>query len=140
MLESCADGPLRYTPALDDARQSWTPVLEYMQQLAREYGLLKGSLSPEGQLWLDNQAFLLGEVTGHLARQEQILLAQNIQSTNLARRQEAHSRDLTERLAQQLIERVQHQLRQTWTWRAGRITLAPLRLGRKLWRRFRRAG
>lgn len=134
-------GPLRHTPAVDDARQTWAPVLEYMQQLAREYGLLKGSLSAEGQLWLDNQAYLLGEVTGHLTRQEQILLAQSMESVNLARRQhEAHTQRLIERLTEQLTERVQHELRQSWTWRAGRVTLAPLRSGRKLWGSFRRAG
>jgi hypothetical protein len=137
-------GPLCHTPVLDDARQTWAPVLQYMQDLAREYGLLKGSLSDEGQLWLDNQAYLLGEVIGHLARQELILLAQGNQSADLARRHETQTHRLTdqliEQLTEQLTERIERDLRRTWTWRAGRVTLAPVRFGRKLWRGFRRAG
>jgi hypothetical protein len=99
-------GPLRHTPAVDDVRQTWSPVLAYVQGLARAYGLLKGSLSPEGRMWLENQTYLLGEITSHLERQEQILLAQSIESANVARRQDAHTNNLVEQLTQQLAERI----------------------------------
>jgi hypothetical protein len=133
-------GPLRHTPPVDEVRQTWSPVLAYMQQLARAYGLLKGSLSADGQLWLENQAYLLGEISGHLARQEQTLLTQSIESANLARRQEALAHRLVEQLTQQLTERIHEEFRRTWTWRVGRVTLTPLRVGRKLLSRgFRRA-
>lgn len=131
-------GSLRHTPAVDDVRQTWSPVLAYMQQLARAYGLLKGSLNAEGQLWLENQAYLLGEVSGHLARQEQVLLAQSLENANLVRRQEAHVHNLVEQLTQQIAKRIHEEFRRTWTWRVGHATLTPLRVGKKLLARGRR--
>src|SRR5262249_18367032 len=92
---------------------------------------LKGSLGADGQLWLENQAYLLGEVTGHLARQEQALLAQNIESANLARRQEALAHRLVEQLTQQLTERIHEEFRRTWTWRVGRATLPRVPVGKR---------
>ena len=48
-------GALRYTPRVDQTARSWQPVLNYAQDLARRYGLLKASLTEEQQLSLEQQ-------------------------------------------------------------------------------------
>jgi hypothetical protein len=48
-------GPLRYTPCLDEAAQSWKPILTYAQDLARRYGVLQASLTEDQRLSLEQQ-------------------------------------------------------------------------------------
>jgi glycosyltransferase involved in cell wall biosynthesis len=128
-------GALRYTRRLDQTAQSWQPVLNYAQDLARRYGLLKASLTEEQQLSLEQQLDIFTYFREQLDERERTL-TEHQQKLQAA---EARNRSLERELDAAQWQRVDRELRSSWTWTVGHMALLPARLLRRGWRRSRRA-
>jgi glycosyltransferase involved in cell wall biosynthesis len=128
-------GALRYTPKLDETAQCWQPVLNYAQDLARRYGLLRASLTEEQQLSLEQQLDIFTYFREQLDGRERTL-TQHQQKLQAA---EARNRSLERELDAADRRRADRELRNSWTWKVGRMALWPARLLRRGWRRSRRA-
>jgi hypothetical protein len=147
-------GALRYTPRVDQTAQSWQPVLNYAQDLARRYGLLRASLTEEQQLSLEQQRTLTQHQQKlHAAEARNRSLEHELDSAEARSRSLEQASDAVETRSRSLEQEVsaayrrwlaeaQHvdrHLRSTWTWTVGRIALWPARQLRRGWRGSRRA-
>jgi hypothetical protein len=132
---------LRYTPRLEETAQSWQPVLNYAQDLARRYGLFRASLTEEQQLTLEQQLDIFTYFREQLDRRERTLIQhqqklQAAEARNRSLERELDAADQRWRLETQHIDR---DLRSSWTWTVGRMALWPARLLRRSWCGSRRA-
>jgi hypothetical protein len=123
-------GALRYAHGLDEMARSWQPILNYAQDLARRYGLLKASLTEEQQLALEQQLDIFTYFREQLDARERSL-TQHQQKLQAA---EARNRALERELDAADRQRVDRELRSSWTWTIGRMALWPARLLRRGWR------
>jgi hypothetical protein len=113
--------------------------------------LLKASLTEEQQLSLEQQldifTYFREQLDGRersLTQHQQKLQAAEARNRSLEREldaaaAEARNRSLERELDAADRRRVDRELRNSWTWKVGRIALWPARLLRRGWRRSRRA-
>jgi glycosyltransferase involved in cell wall biosynthesis len=128
-------GPLQYTKPPDQMRASWQPILRYVEDLARRYGMLSASLDEVHALSLEQQGSLFVHLCGQIAQKDHERMAQWHQIQLLEKSQQTLSQQLDQ--AHQEIWKMAEKLRRSWTWRAGRTLLWPARLLRGLWLHLR---
>jgi hypothetical protein len=133
-MDYCGGG-LRYTPAQQESVQTWSPMLRYVQALAREHALLKGSLTEEGRYSQEDLAGTFRFVVEQLHQRD-------CQLDGLATLEE-QLRETEERLSaaldqQRVLQRLLHEresqiaiMHHSWTHTVGNLVLAPVR---PLWR------
>lgn len=110
-------GPLRYTPRLDDTTRAWHALLRYAEDLARRQAVLAASLTDDQQLSVQQQAALVADLYAQLEerrKDREYVLAINY-AVSVQQRNEQAS------FAKELAE-----LRQSWTWRIGRLFVGPI--------------
>jgi hypothetical protein len=122
-------GPLRHTPALDDVRRGWLPILNYTEDLARRYALLRSAVAEDGRHSTDREAEAFARVRNQLHVRDQLLLHEQGQ-TNLERelKQAAEAR-LDAAVARHRLElqQLKQSLCGTWSWKLGRLMTSPAR-------------
>jgi hypothetical protein len=158
-------GPLRYTQPRNDVARACQVVLDYADELARRYGLLKASLTEDQQVSLEQQLAIFAYFRAQLQRSDEDvhqerargdrLQAQVVHFQELLRTADARVAHYQEALRaadarfQGQLASFQGQLRaadargadlrRSWTWRTGRLALFPARLLRRGWAACRRA-
>jgi hypothetical protein len=105
-------GSLAYTPAVDDAGRGWQAVLHYAEGLAHQQAALLAGLTQENRLSLEQQAAQVATLRAQLDRQIKEL-------NNYRARSEQN----------------EQALRQSWSWRVGRLVVGPASWVKAAWRR-----
>jgi hypothetical protein len=122
-------GALRHTPALDDVRQAWLPILNYTEELARRYALLRSSVAEDGRHSTDREAEAFARVRNQLHVRDQLLLHEQAQTHLERQHKQAAEARLDAALARHRTElqRLEQSLRSSWSWRVGRFMTSPAR-------------
>jgi hypothetical protein len=147
-------GPLRYTRRADDGVRAWQVILDYADELARRYGLLKASLTEDQQVSVEHQLAIFAHFRTQLQRSDEHLHQERARCNQLqaqiahfqellgaADSRAAHFQELLRAADSRAAESraVECRLRRSWTWRTGRLALLPARLLRRGWAACRRA-
>ncbi len=139
-------GPLRYTPRVDDAAVAWQALLGYAEDLARHYAVLAAGLSDGQRLAAEQQAALVAGLHEQLDQQRQHIayVAAEMDRQRNEREVERQQREAErqkERAAAaradanlEAARRQVAELRQSWTWRIGRLVVGPAARAKR-WRR-----
>lgn len=139
-------GPLRHTPALRENVQTWSPMLHYVQSLAREHALLKGSLTEDGRLSQEHFAGTFRFVIEQLHQRDCQLDGQATLTNRLQEQLRETEARLSAALEQQRVleRRVQESTTQlsgfhrSWTYTVGNLVRAPWKPLWRYWGAYRR--
>ncbi len=82
-------GPLRHTPMIDEARHTWLPILNYAEDLAHRYALLRASVAEGERDTLDRQALAFAQLRAQLHQQDQQLKCERAQTKQLHEQRQA---------------------------------------------------
>jgi hypothetical protein len=147
-------GRLRHTRPVDDKVRGWLAVLACAESLARRQAALVASLDEQDRVAVDRLGDVFSSVHAHSAEQFHIALSWHSQlmqaghqllhlqqEAQQARQQAQLAQHQAEQALQQAAEqaRLSEALRQSWTWRVGRLVLGPLRPIKALATAFRQA-
>jgi hypothetical protein len=110
-------GALRYTPS-SEALSAWPPVLRYVQDLARKYALLSGTMTGEERLAFDEESRVRRFLIDQLADRDRTML---------------ELREQNER-----VNAAIDHLRGSWRWRAGGWIVGSAHAARRGWQMIRR--
>ena len=123
-------GPLRYTPRADDATRAWRALLDYAEDLARQHAVLTAGLTEDQRRSVQQQAAVVADLYAQLEqRQKDSTALTSSINTQLEEQQK-------ERAA---IESQLAELRQSRTWRIGRLFVGPIAWARRSRQRYSQA-
>jgi len=115
-------GPLRYTPRVDDTARAWCALLNYAEDLARQHAVLTAGLTEDQRHSAQQQAAVVADLYAQLEQQRKDFAAlTSSMNTQLEEQQK-------ERAA---IESQLTKVRQSHTWRIGRLFVGPAAWARR---------
>jgi predicted SAM-dependent methyltransferase len=145
-------GPLKHTPAASEACRGWQVVLRHAEDLARRNAVFAACLREDGQAALDTVAAVFERLHAQAAQHIGLLHGEYVRASQrdaalaqkdallLTQQEQLGALQARAALLVAEIARVEQQLRRSWTWRVGRLLVAPVaRVVRGAWR-CRQAG
>jgi hypothetical protein len=131
-------GPLRHTPPVNDEARGLLAVLGCAEQLARRQAALSAWLGEDRLPSVERLASVLANIHTHFAEQYYLALGNHTQLLQVAQELRRVQQLLPQQVRQAERSTVRA-LKQSWTWKTGRLVVGLLRPFRVLARLGRRA-